>query len=172
MQRSTHSFQVHPDNCFACGKANQHGLQLDFRFNPETEKIQTPITFSEKHSNTPTTVHGGILSTILDEAMGSLCSHLGSIVVTAEITIHYHKMVNLNEAYFLEAWKENEDNRFFYIRGELRNVHNDFIHTEAHGRFRKIPLRFFKKFFPKHLDKIKKISRQIELNRELLKNKS
>lgn len=54
--------------CFACGKDNPIGLKL--KFYQEGELAKAEFTPGELYQGWPGIVHGGILCTILDEAMG------------------------------------------------------------------------------------------------------
>lgn len=53
--------------CFTCGQGNPIGLRLIFRREGETVKIK--FIPGKLHQGLPGIVHGGIVSTILDEAM-------------------------------------------------------------------------------------------------------
>lgn len=161
---STHSRQVHPDNCYACGRNNPRGLKFDFEYIPKLEKIHTTISFNKDHSNTPVTVHGGILSAIMDEAMGCLCSHLGFIVLTSEFKVEYKKLVDIGKPYLLESRMTGEDKRYVYTAGSLTEPVSKKIHTLSSGSFRKIPERFFKRYFDEASPEFRAIMDQIIFN--------
>ena len=73
--------------CFACGEENSIGLKLRF----ETKGKTTKAAFIPKkeHQGYKDIVHGGILSTILDEAITRLGYELGINVVTATIKVNF-----------------------------------------------------------------------------------
>ena len=54
-------------NCFACGTANPIGLNLEFY--AESDKIFSEITPGKYHVGWADIIHGGIISTLLDEVM-------------------------------------------------------------------------------------------------------
>jgi len=53
--------------CFACGKDNPVGLQLDFT--KDGSEARSEFTISERYEGWYGFIHGGIICTILDEAM-------------------------------------------------------------------------------------------------------
>ncbi len=75
--------------CFACGKRNADGLKLEFTF--EDDEVVTSIAFPKKFQGYRDVVHGGLLSTVLDEAMVTLINMRGRLAVTAELNVRFLK---------------------------------------------------------------------------------
>lgn len=75
--------------CYVCGKENPAGLGVDFEVNRERRAISAKFTPSDIHQGYEGIVHGGILSALLDEAMGKLTVSLGIPAVTAEIKVTF-----------------------------------------------------------------------------------
>jgi uncharacterized protein (TIGR00369 family) len=74
-------------HCFVCGDKNAAGMRLSWY-------IKDKETFAEfmpekRFQGWKNVVHGGILSTLLDEAMTRLVWKLHGPAVTAEVTIRY-----------------------------------------------------------------------------------
>jgi len=78
--------------CFACGQENPNGLKL--RFRKEGETVKTEFTPGECHQGWPGIVHGGIIETLLDEAMcyAPFLFH-GMYCVTAKIEVRIRQPV-------------------------------------------------------------------------------
>jgi len=55
--------------CFACGKDNSDGLQLKFKYSEDGSKAETTYIPPEKFQGWKDIVHGGIITTLLDELM-------------------------------------------------------------------------------------------------------
>ena len=55
-------------NCFACGPANPVGLRLEFQ-EAGQDRVRTEFQVGEEHTGVTGVVHGGIVATVLDEAM-------------------------------------------------------------------------------------------------------
>jgi uncharacterized protein (TIGR00369 family) len=71
------------DMCFGCGKANPIGLKLHFDWDGKTAR--TEFTASQVHQGWADVVHGGILLSILDEAMSYAAIFHGAHCVTARM---------------------------------------------------------------------------------------
>jgi hypothetical protein len=57
-----------PNRCFACGADNPDGLHLEFLLAPDGSVVCFPAV-SESFVGYPGYLHGGIIATLLDEAM-------------------------------------------------------------------------------------------------------
>lgn len=87
--------------CFVCGPKNPIGLKLDFHFNGKT--IKTEFIPKKEHQGYLDIVHGGIISTLLDEAMVKLAIAMDMPAVTASMEIRLRKAVNVGEKITVEA---------------------------------------------------------------------
>jgi uncharacterized protein (TIGR00369 family) len=56
--------------CFVCGRENPVGLRLDFHEDHEAHQVKASVTVPDTYQGYPGVVHGGIVSTILDEISG------------------------------------------------------------------------------------------------------
>lgn len=75
--------------CFACGPDNPIGLGLQFQEIEET--YVTTFTPGPQHQGYDGIVHGGIVSTLLDEAMARYIYSKGIKAVTARLEIRYRQ---------------------------------------------------------------------------------
>ena len=87
--------------CFVCGPKNPIGLKLDFHFNGKT--IKTEFIPKKEHQGYLNIIHGGIISTVLDEAMVKLAIAMDMPAVTASMEIRLRKAVNVGEKITVEA---------------------------------------------------------------------
>jgi uncharacterized protein (TIGR00369 family) len=78
-------------NCFVCGKKNAEGLQLEFCQSRHGAEIEAKVTFPARLQGWQNTVHGGLLATVLDEAMIKSAAAAGIRTVSAELTVKYKK---------------------------------------------------------------------------------
>jgi len=77
------------EQCYVCGAKNPVGLAIHFTTNREARSISAAFRPSVMHQGFSGIVHGGILSSLLDEAMVKLAFELGLNAVTAEMTIRF-----------------------------------------------------------------------------------
>lgn len=75
------------DNCFACGTANPIGLKLNFSYDEGQALAQLQIP--KLYEGYPEVIHGGIIATLLDEAMAKAVLHSGTTAFTAKLTTSY-----------------------------------------------------------------------------------
>jgi len=105
-------------NCFVCGKNNPNGLRLSFEIDKEKQTLKTTFVASPTYQGWDGIVHGGILSTLLDEAMANLVYELGYQAVTASIEIRFKKPAPILKP--------------LLIFGELTEVSKRLIRAKAH----------------------------------------
>jgi uncharacterized protein (TIGR00369 family) len=77
-------------HCFVCGQDNPAGLRLEFARRPCGEAA-ADVSFPPRLQGWRGTVHGGLLATVLDEAMVQAAGASGVQCVTAEITVRYRR---------------------------------------------------------------------------------
>ena len=78
-------------NCFVCGEKNPGGLQLSFQIDEEKQTLKTIFVGKPVFQGYDGIVHGGIISTLVDEAMAKLAYELGYNAVTASLEVRFKK---------------------------------------------------------------------------------
>ena len=78
-------------NCFVCGEKNPGGLRLSFEIDKEKQALKTTFTASPIFQGYDNIVHGGIVSTLLDEAMAKLVYELGYQGITASLQVRFKR---------------------------------------------------------------------------------
>lgn len=125
-------------SCFVCGVENPLGLNLEFQ--SAADGVETTVTFRPEHAGFRATVHGGLLATVLDEAMVWACGvQAGAFAYCAELTTRFVRPVTpgvpLRATAHLTA---NKRGRLFEAAGELRAA-DGTIHATATGKYLPIP---------------------------------
>ncbi len=106
-----------PRMCFACGSANERGLHMTFRLEGErTICDYTPCAYQQGY---PGRMHGGVVSTLIDEAMGWAVYHARHWGATARLNIRYRTPVDLDQTLRIEAWIVKERGRLLELRAEV-----------------------------------------------------
>ena len=122
------------NHCFGCGGANDEGMKLTFVQDNEKRRIIGRFVLGERYQGGGGMGHGGIIATLLDEAMGKVCRFREVRAVTAELTVEYLKPVRVQEEIVVEGWEEAEQKgRNLFHVGEIRNSAGDVL---ARGRAR------------------------------------
>jgi acyl-coenzyme A thioesterase PaaI-like protein len=85
---------VDDGRCFACGPFSPDGLHL--RFEPDgPQSVRAEITLPPRFQGWRGTAHGGIVMTLLDEAMAHACGLIGERGVTASMDLRFRGPVPL-----------------------------------------------------------------------------
>ena len=80
------------NRCFGCGPANPTGLRLEFLVAEDGTVVSLPEVPSAFEGH-PGFLHGGIIATLLDEAMSKAVRAVGYSSVTAKIEVEYRRPV-------------------------------------------------------------------------------
>src|ERR1035441_11093288 len=100
---STHYVQLQRNYCFACGKNNLGGMFLRFTYDKERDCFVCRFRLGKRYTGPPGHCHGGIIATILDEAMGKVNKLRHVVALTSEITVNYLKPVPLRQPLCVES---------------------------------------------------------------------
>lgn len=89
--------------CFVCGEDNPAGLHLTFEQQEDgaLEARWTPALTAQGY---PGLVHGGLLSTVLDEAMSKSVAAGGVQALTAEMKVRYRRWAKVGEECRIRGW--------------------------------------------------------------------
>jgi uncharacterized protein (TIGR00369 family) len=128
-----------PENkCFGCGGANDAGMKLTFTQDNVGRRIVGRFVLGTRYQGGGGMSHGGIIATVLDEAMGKVCRFRDARAVTAEMSIQYLKPVRVDEEITVEAFETGFEGRNIFQSGEIRNAAGDVL---AKGTARFVVLR-------------------------------
>ncbi len=122
--------------CYVCGKKNPIGLAVDFAIDPATRSITARFRPTADHQGYEGIVHGGILSSLLDEAMAKLAFSLGIPAVTAEMTVKFKAPAAPGEELAVTGRLLEETHRL--IQAESRIERGPVVIAEAKGKLLRI----------------------------------
>ncbi len=126
------SIQLSDDGyCFACGKKNSSGLRLDFR--TEDGKAVAEFVPSKIHQGFKDIVHGGIITTVLDEAMVKAALSQGIEVLTAEIVVRFRSTLSVGDSSIVEAEVVKIGSRLIETAAWIRKSDNTVV-AEAQAK--------------------------------------
>ncbi len=127
--------EPNPTNpCFGCGGANSRGMHLAFEQDDSTRRIRGRFRLGPEYQGGAGFIHGGIIATLLDEAMGKVNRFENLRAVTAELTIEYLKPVPVDQEISIEAFQERKEGRQLFHAGEIRNQAGVLL-ARGRGRF-------------------------------------
>src|SRR5438034_340307 len=80
----------HTHGCLVCGMANPHGLHLHLHIDSDSGVVSVDFTPQPQHIGFEGIVHGGVLATVLDEAMVWAATwHIRRFCVCGELTVRF-----------------------------------------------------------------------------------
>lgn len=89
--------------CFACGKDNPGGMHLKFVLDHDRQRFVSRFRLSKRYTGPPGYCHGGIIATILDDAMSKLNKLRDVVAATSQMTVEYLRPVPLHRALRVES---------------------------------------------------------------------
>jgi uncharacterized protein (TIGR00369 family) len=122
------------DFCFACGFKNPQGLKLKFIFDEKNDQLVSKTTFSKYFQGWKNVLHGGIISTVLDEIMVKATSQKGYQCVTAELNVRFKRPALLNGEYTITGKVTEVRNKIILTEGCITNGRHH-IFASATGKY-------------------------------------
>lgn len=122
--------------CFVCGGRNGAGLGLYYR--QQGDEIVTEFIGKPEHQGFPGVVHGGLLSTILDETMGRTALFTRTWVMTGRLEVRYRNPAPVGERLTCRARLTRGRTSSFAAEGEVK-LDDGTILADARGLFIRVP---------------------------------
>jgi len=122
MKTRTPKSRAKKNYCFACGKDNPGGMHLKFSAEPSGKKYTCDLRLSKRYTGPPGHCHGGIIATILDDAMSKLNKLRDIPAATAQMTVEYLKPVPLHKPLRVESQEINKRGRRLTRIAEIRDA--------------------------------------------------
>lgn len=111
------------NRCFGCGVENPRGLHLEFERNAEgTVRCHTVVP--DLYEGPPGYVHGGILATLLDEAMSKSVRLQGVRAVTRHLEADYRLPVPSQTAIVIEGRCVRNEGRKYWAEAVILDAGN------------------------------------------------
>lgn len=122
--------------CFVCGQENSIGLKMVFEYDKKNDIVRSKVTFTENHVGYEDIIHGGIVTTVMDEAMAWMgIKKTGLMCLTNKLNVEFKKVVKSMNEYSVEAKTEkiSEDKIYMNARildgdgNECANAEGEFL---------------------------------------------
>ena len=146
---ATRHLTLRRNYCFACGPDNPEGMQLKFHHDRRRRRFVSRFRLGRKYTGPPGHAHGGVIATILDEAMGKVNKLREVIAMTRSMEIEYLKPVPLERLLRVESWELRVRGRQHVNTAEIRNGRGRVL-ARGKATFLVIdPLKMFARHLPK-----------------------
>ncbi len=134
--------------CFVCGTDNPDGLGLQ----PlgEGDKVYVEYTPEAAYVGMSSTIHGGMVATLLDEVLGNVAGlAVDGKAATAELNVTYRGPLRVGERVRAEAWVTRKAGRYVFSRGRILALVGERagkVLAEGRGRFVVVDERLRQRF--------------------------
>src|ERR1700758_3248598 len=109
-------------------------MKLTFEQDNVNRKIVGRFVLGERYQGGAGFAHGGIISLLLDEAMGKVCRFREVRAVTAELSVEYLKPVAVDKEIVVEGRETEIQGRNLFLSGEIRSASGAVL-ARGKGRF-------------------------------------
>ena len=126
--------------CFVCGTDNDESLKTKF-YELENDELLSISTPTPTHQSYPDRVHGGIVSSVLDEVIGRaiMIPEPDAWGVTVELNVKYKKPVPLDKPIRTIARITRNTRLLFEGTGEII-LEDGSVAAEGHAKYVKIKI--------------------------------
>lgn len=129
---STPTVENHNPHCFGCGTENPVGLHFRATHVEPGRLRGTVGPFGEAHEGGVRRVHGGVLVSALDEALGQLCHReFGGDCMTAQLDVRFRRPGATGDTCEAVGRVVRREGRKLWVEGEI--VRGDEVLCSAEG---------------------------------------
>jgi uncharacterized protein (TIGR00369 family) len=121
------------NRCFGCGPANPAGLHLEFLLAPDGSVLSLPVV-PDTFDGHPGYLHGGVIATLLDEAMSKAVRALGKPAMTRKLEADYLRPVPSRAALRIEGRVVRSEGRKHWTEARILNAEGIAL-AQAKGLF-------------------------------------
>jgi len=125
------------NHCFGCGRGNPVGLRLEFAVTPDglqDGSVQCDANLSSDYEGPPGYLHGGIIATLLDEAMSKANRARGITTMTRQMQVEYLRPVPSGAPIRIHARVTQSQGRKHFSEAQIQNS-SGVVLAKATGLF-------------------------------------
>ena len=121
------------NRCFGCGQANLSGLRLEFLLAPDGSVVSLP-SIPESFEGHPGYLHGGVIATLLDEAMSKAVRAHGLTSMTRHMEVDFLRPVPSCKPLRIEGRIVRSELRKHWTEAKILNAQGTTL-AESKGLF-------------------------------------
>jgi len=122
------------DGCYVCGQNHPRGLRIRF-FVGEFGQVHAWFTPDVTQTGYEDTVHGGVISALLDELLGwPIALQTGRMAYAAELTVRFARPVTTGRAYLATARPGTDQGSYWEGKGDIKDEDGQ-VYTKAQGKY-------------------------------------
>jgi len=125
----------HTRGCVVCGKENPHGLHLRLHVDEPSGRVSCEFVPQAEHIGFEGVIHGGVLATVLDEAMVWAATWAGRrFCVCGELNVRYRQGVTVGQRLRVEAKVSTHRSRLVETTGSIADENGNVL-VSAEGKY-------------------------------------
>jgi acyl-coenzyme A thioesterase PaaI-like protein len=128
----------HTPGCLVCGRNNSYGLKLSLFVDPATGIVHMDFSPRPVHIGFEGVVHGGLLATVIDEAMVWAATWANKrFCLCGELSVRYRRPAEVGEPLHLEARVEFSRPKLIQTMATVRTPQGSVV---AAGEGKYVPM--------------------------------
>ena len=116
------------NRCFGCGQANPTGLRMEFLLSEDGSMVSRPVVPAAFEGH-PGYLHGGIIATLLDEAMSKSNRARSVTAMTRQMDVEYLRPVPLGAPLTLTARHVSASGRRHHCEAQIADSSGQVLAT-------------------------------------------
>ena len=136
----------HTAGCLVCGRHNPHGLHLGLHVDEDSGVVRVEFTPRAEDIGFEGIIHGGVLGTVLDEAMVWAATWAGRrFCVAGEMTVRFRKSAAVGRPLVCEATVQSAASkrpgtpRLVHASGRITEAGGGALVAESTGKYVPVP---------------------------------
>jgi uncharacterized protein (TIGR00369 family) len=127
------------NRCFGCGPANPTGLHLEF-MRAEDGSVVCLAAVSDCFEGPAHFLHGGIIATLLDEAMSKAVRASGRTAMTRQMEVDYLRPISSGAQILIEGRIDRSDGRKHWAEAKILDAGGTML-AQGKGLFIEVRAR-------------------------------
>jgi acyl-coenzyme A thioesterase PaaI-like protein len=126
---------ISDDYCFVCGKDNPKGFKIQVRYLEAEMAAETELSLPREFQGWADVIHGGILSTMLDELMAHAVWHFAGPGVTLSMEVRFHQPLKPDEPILVRGVLHTQNGSRRLAEGEIIRLADNTRIASGKSRF-------------------------------------
>jgi acyl-coenzyme A thioesterase PaaI-like protein len=121
------------NHCFACGKENPHGIQMQVEYSQNQAICR--LALPPRFQGWAGIAHGGVVATLCDEIMAHAVLHFLGLGMTATMETRFKKPVPIGEELLVQGWVAQHRGRLAEAAATIKLASNEEVLAESQAKF-------------------------------------
>jgi acyl-coenzyme A thioesterase PaaI-like protein len=125
--------------CFVCGKNNPRGFKIAVRYSEAELAAETELSIPREYQGWAQVIHGGILSTLLDELMAHAVWRYAGPGLTLSMEVRFHQPLKPGEPIRVRGVLHTKNGSRRQAEGEIIRIADGSRIASGKSRFLLLP---------------------------------